>query len=265
MAATTDLTYTAGDTDGSAAGTDEVTLMLSITIEANTAPTFSVTTLPNQSYLEGSAITTLTLPLATGGNGPVTYSLADEAALPAGLTFDGTANPPTITGTPTTPADATTVVYTAHDGDGDMTAGDAVTLTFAITIIADTAPAFAVTSIPARTFFLNEVVALTLPAATSGNGAITYTLTGPAGAALSQAVPGLTFTASTRVLSGAPTTVAATTDLTYTAGDTDGSAAGTDEVTLMLSITIEENTAPTFSVTSICPTRVTSRAARLSR
>ena len=70
VAATTDLTYTAGDSDGSAAGTDEVTLMLSITIEANTAPTFSVTTLPNQSYLEGSAIEPLTLPLATGGNGP---------------------------------------------------------------------------------------------------------------------------------------------------------------------------------------------------
>ena len=64
-------------------------------------------------------------------------------------------------------------------------------------------------------------VDLTLPRATGGNGAITYTLT-PATPA------GLTFIPATRVLSGMPSTVAGATTYTYTAGDTDGSAAGTD-------------------------------------
>ena len=66
---------------------------------------------------------------------------------------------------------------------------------------------------------------------------------------MNTAVPGLTFDAATRTLSGTPTTVAVSTDLTYTAGDTDGSAPGTDEVTLTLSITIEAGTStapPTF-------------------
>ena len=51
------------------------------------------------------------------------------------------------------------------------------------------------------------ITALTLPVATGGTGTLTYTLTGPAMRGLAdQAVPGLTFTATTRVLSGTPTT-----------------------------------------------------------
>ena len=185
-------------------------------------------------------ITPLTLPAATGGNGAITYTLTG-ATLPAGLTFDGTAR--TITGTAGTAASAQTFTYTAMDADDDT-----ATLSIRITVdtMADTAPTFGDATDDARTYTAGLMITpLTLPFATGGNGAITYTLTGPASAALSQAVPGLTFTASTRVLSGAPTTVAAATDLTYTAGDTDGSAAGTDEVSLMFSITIEANTGVT--------------------
>ena len=47
------------------------------------------------------------------------------------------------------------------------------------------------------------IPALTLPLATGGTGTLTYTLTGPASAALSQAVPGLTFNTTARVLSPA--------------------------------------------------------------
>ena len=209
------------------AADDEVSLMFSITIEANTAPAFSVTSIPNQSYLEDSVITPLTLPLATGGNGaPITYSLV--GTLPAGLTFNAAASPPTITGTPTTPAAATTVVYAANDGDSDMTASDTATLpAFTITIIADTAPAFAVTTIPARLFFLNEVVALTLPAATGGNGAGTYTLT--------PALPtGLTFNAAARTITGTASTPATARTFTYTVMDTDD-----DTATLTIRITVD--------------------------
>ena len=55
-------------------------------------------------------------------------------------------------------------------------------------------------------------VDLTLPAATGGEGAITYTLT--------PAIPGLTLDATTGALTGMPTTAAAAADHTYTAGDT---------------------------------------------
>ena len=63
---------------------------------------------------------------------------------------------------------------------------------------------------------MGTAVDLTLPRATGGNGAITYTLT--------PATPtGVNFDAATRVLSGMPSTVAGATTYTYTAGDTDGS------------------------------------------
>ena len=82
------------------------------------------------------------------------------------------------------------------------------------------------------------ITGLTLPAATGGTGTLTYTLTGPGAAALSQAVPGLTFTATTRVLSGTPTT-AATTALTYTVTDERGSTASdTFDITVAAAVAL---------------------------
>ena len=98
----------------------------------------------------------------------------------------------------------------------------------------DTAPTFSVTSITAQTFTVGTAVNLSLPTATGGEGAIVY--------ALSLAIPGLTLDAATGVLTGTPDTAAAATDYTYTAGDTDGSAAGTDEASLTFSITVSEMT-----------------------
>ena len=65
------------------------------------------------------------------------------------------------------------------------------------------------------------ITALTLPAATGGTGTLTYTLRDGGGNdvdATDNAVPGLTFNTTARVLSGTPTT-AATTALTYTVTD----------------------------------------------
>ena len=73
-----------------------------------------------------------------------------------------------------------------------------------------------------RTWVVDEAIApLTLPEA-RGVG-VTYALTGPNGAQVSDAVPGLTFDAATRVLSGTPTEEGATT-LTWTATDRHGNA-----------------------------------------
>ena len=66
----------------------------------------------------------LTLPAATGGTGPYTYSVS---ALPAGLNFD--AGTRVISGTPTTATPATPVTYTATDATGDS-----ASLTFTITV-----------------------------------------------------------------------------------------------------------------------------------
>ena len=230
--------YTAADSDATVGSSDEATLTLTITIEANTPPAFSVTSLTDQSYLQGSLITPLTLPVASGGNGAITYTLTP----PPGLVFDAATR--VLSGAPTTAAGATMYTYTAGDTDGSAAGTDEVSLMFSITVEADTAPTFGGATDDARTYTAGLLIEpLTLPVATGGNGAITYTLTTPP--------VGLTFDAATRVLSGTPTTVAAATDLAYRAGDSDGSTAGTDEVTLMLSITIEANTAPTFSVASI--------------
>ena len=81
---------------------------------------------------------------------------------------------------------------------------------------------------------------VTLPPATGGTGTISYTLTGPNGADLSE-VPGLTFTATNRELSGTPTT-AGTTELTYTATD----SATPTPATVTQTFTITVNTVLTL-------------------
>ena len=51
---------------------------------SDTAPTFAVT-VADQTYTEGEAVSPLTLPVASGGNGTLSYSLAPTVP---GLTFD---------------------------------------------------------------------------------------------------------------------------------------------------------------------------------
>ena len=92
-------------------------------------PTFgSGATIPNQAYRTGEAISTLQLPLASGGNRPLTYSIT--SALPAGLTFDPRSR--TITGTPSTASESTGYTYRATDADAINPDSD--TLDFTITV-----------------------------------------------------------------------------------------------------------------------------------
>ena len=233
-------TLTAADS-----GSAQVTLMFTVTVEAATAgtgPAFAAgTTVSDQAYFVSTAITSLTLPAATGGDGTITYSLTP--AIP-GLTLNPTSR--VLTGTPTTVAGATMHTYTATD-----TASATDTLMFSITIdAADTAPAFtAGVTVSAQTYTVNTAITpLPLPTATGGNGASTYTLT--------PAIPGLTLNADTGVLSGTPTTEATATDYTYTARDSDDNRMSTDEVSLMFSITVNR-ALPTGVTLSVNPPAVT--------
>ena len=231
QASATTYTYTAGDTDGSTAGTDEATLTFTIAVNAAaaTVPTFGDATIGDLTYAIGTAVD-LTLPVATGSD-TLFYSVRG-ATLPDGLTFN--------TGTRVLSGMPTTAGFTMHSYRVANVFARAVALMFTITITdpdaPDTPPAFADgATVAAQTFTMGTAVDLTLPRATGGNGAITYTLT--------PATPtGVNFDAATRVLSGMPSTVAAATTYTYTAGDTDGSDAGTDEVSLTFTITV--NAAP---------------------
>ena len=208
-AATTALTYTVTDERGStASATFDITVADGVALNAPT----------DQAYTMGRPIPALTLPAATGGTGTLTYTLRDatgndvdavDNAVP-GLTFDTTTR--TLTGTPTTAA-TTALTYTVTDENGSTASAN-----FSITV----ANRVMLTD---QTYTTGRPIPdLTLPVGTGGTGTLTYTLTGPARAALNNAVPGLTFTATTRVLSGTPTEEGMTA-MTYTVTDEHGSTA----------------------------------------
>ena len=121
---------------------------------------------------------------------------------------------------------------TATDMDGDE-----ATLAFPITVLEDLFPEFAET-VPAQLYWVGAAIdALALPAATGGNGALTYTL--------SPALPeGLVFDPETRIVSGTPSVAMAETGYTLTATDMDG-----DEATLAFPITVLEDLFPEFAET----------------
>ena len=235
----TGYTYTVTDADDNTAAGDMASLTVNIEILANDPPAFGTTTSLNPvSYIEDAAIMSLTLPVATGGNGEGTiiYTYTLVGALPAGLAFNEVTR--VLSGTPTTPAGAVTVVYTAHDSDPDRTSTDAGTLSLVITIIADIAPAFAdgaMAGLRNPTFVMAETVAITLPAATDGNGASTYTLT-------PDLPTGLVFDATARTITGTAMTATQMT-FTYTAMDGDD-----DTASLMFTLAVEAtNTVPAFA------------------
>ncbi len=89
-------------------------------------------TIADQEYVVGTAIDSLVLPAATGGNGDLTYSIS---TLPAGLAFDAATR--TLSGTPSVATDgASNMVYTVIDGDNDANA-----LVFSIAVTRAVLPA----------------------------------------------------------------------------------------------------------------------------
>ena len=100
---------------------------------------------------------------------------------------------------------------------------------------ADTSPSFSGSQANLLFTENSPISTVTLPAASGGNGSLTYSL--------SPSVPGLTFTASNRQLSGTPTR-AGTYRMTYTVRDNDNDN-DTDTDTRSFTISVASASAPT--------------------
>ena len=234
-------TYTATE------GDTTVTLTFTIAVDEDTAPEFvdpqtlAPLQIPNQTYVVNEAITALTLPEATGGNPPITYTLAEAGAgpqgrtraatdtgnqgavltLPAGLTFDPETR--VLSGEPTVLQQPRTYLYTASDYNGSR-----ATMEFTIAVEEEKVPTFGDQTIAPQTYVQDTAIRpLALPVATGGNGRLTY--------ALSAIPAGLTFDSATRVLAGTPTEVQPATRYTYTVTDEDGDPAP-EELTVTITI-----------------------------
>ncbi len=233
------VSYTYKATDSSTPP-GEAELTFTIEVQTDTSPTFGAVSVDDRTFIDDVTITDLVLPAATGGNAPLTYSLGPTPALPTGLTFDAATR--TISGTPSAVMTETEYTLKVTDADGNTADTDAATLTFKITVEADTSPDFSTVSVDAQTFIDGVTITdLVLPAATGGNAPLTYSL------GATPALPtGLTFRADTRTIAGAPTVTQTATTYTLTATDANG-----DTGTLTFDITVEADTAPSFGTATI--------------
>ena len=199
----------------------------SVTVEDDQPPPNAIPTCPsisNRSYQVGASVS-LSLPAASGGDGTLTYTVS---GLPAGLSDSG--SPPTISGKPTT-AGSSTVTYQARDADGDPCSEE-----FTITVTEE--PPNATPTCPNisnRSYKVGASVSLSLPAASGGDGTLTYTVSGlPAGLSDSGSPP---------TISGKPTTKGLST-VTYKARDADG-----DPCTRTFTITVTgDDDPPTVTI-----------------
>ena len=213
---------------------------------ADSAPRFA-RAVAAQTYTLGAPIRTLWLPPATGGNRPLTYTLTP--AVP-GLTFAPRAL--RLTGTPTR-AGTYRMTYRVTDADGNVRATDADTRRFTITVQAESAPRFT-QAVARQTYTLGAAIrTLWLPRTTGGNGALTYRLT--------PTVPGLTFNARLRRLTGTPTR-AGTYRITYSVTDADGNTRATDADRRIFIVSVQADSAPRFTRPAVSQTYTVGTAIR---
>ena len=214
-------TLTVTDADGSTA-----TLTFTFEVEPDLMPSFGDVQVPVQRYVQDVEIAPLVLPAATGGNGPLTYALTGpgpSGAPPEGLAYippgDAAGGGGTLTGTPVVVVEASTWTLTVTDFDGDT-----ATLTFTVEVAPDLAPTFGDAQVPAQRYMQDvEIAPLALPAATGGNGALTYTLTPVLPEGLTYTPPG--DAAGGGVLAGTPAVPVARAAWTLAAADADGDTA----------------------------------------
>ena len=230
---TTILIYTVTDSDPS--DSDSATLSVTINIAGDSRPMFASNTFgPLTLTQTWPIVPAITLPAASGGNIGIAYMIEDEDDLPGDLMFNSDTRE--LSGTPTV-----TVMFTiriiAEDMDGNEIESDTDTLEVIITVAADIAPVLP--GVDDQNYIENsQIVNLTLPEATGGNGGVTmYSLTPPP--------TGLTFNAdpNSRVLSGTPR-VTGVFDLDYMVIDSD--PVNPDPALTSFRISIEADAVPSF-------------------
>ena len=186
--------------------------------------------------------------------------------LPAGLSFAAATR--TVAGTPTGTRAKTTYTFTATDAAnnraGPPGTGAGTGLPVVMEVRADTVPTFgsrASVSWPADAR-VQTALSVNLPAASGGNGTLTYTLS-PAAADGRPALPtGLSYTAPAAedahggTIAGTPTAGIASTTYTLTVTDSDASVSAADADTLRFRIAVTDAT-PTFGTATIPPQRYT--------
>ena len=179
--------------DGSYAITYQVTDSGSGVVQQTKVLTFNIIVqslalaeITDKTFKRNSAITTFTLPEATGGSGTKTYTLT---GLPTGLSF--TASSRQVSGTPTGATGESTITYSVTDSSSPQQS-DSIMFKINITNLV-----WASTQAN-LVFSCDEAITqTTLPAATGAIGTVTYSV--------SSLPTGLSFAASTRILSGTPT------------------------------------------------------------
>ena len=144
--------------------------------------------------------------------------------------FSGSGDSYTLTVTPSGNVNVVVSVGANTGTDGGGNTGPAAAES--ATAVWDVAPDFGTATVANQSYTLNSAIAdLVLPAATGGNGTLTY--------ALSPDPPaGLTFTASTRTLSGTPTARQTATTYTYQVTDADANTAASDADSLTFTIAV---------------------------
>ena len=218
IAGATVYTVTATNATGSSTATFTFTVVVA-------APTFTLSS-SSENRTVNTAATGFT---ATSTGGAVdSYSISPSA--PAGMSFDTSTG--AFTGTPTIIAGATVYTITATNATGSSTA------TFTLTVVV-AAPAFTLSS--------------SAESRATGNSLTGYTITSTGGAVASYSISpsapaGLTFSTSTGLLSGSPTSVASATTYTITATNTSGTTTATFELTVTLGT-------PSFSLSSTSEVR----------
>ncbi len=198
-----------------------------ITITAYTGPSFGSESIEDKVYINGEAVNE-TLPEATSGNAPLTYSLTNTGlttlTLHRGLDYTDRV----ISGTlniniPEILPHTWSYTYKVTDNDGDTDE-----LTFSITVRdATDVPTFSGETIDDQEYTAGvQITPVTLPEATSGDAPLIYRLT--------PALPdGLIYNNITGVISGTPTAAMSETMYTYTVTDNDGD---TDELTFNIEV-----------------------------
>ena len=178
--------------------------------------------MPDQSYVVGTAIEPLALPEATGGVPPVTYVLGLD--VPPGLQFDAG----TLTGTPTE-ARTYPMGYLATDAIGDT-----ALIRFRILVTSAAEPLAFVGSVSDQSYVVGTAIdVLPLPEAYGGTPPLTYEIIGRP-----KPPPGLKFTydsgSGTHFLEGTPTE-AGEYRMTYKVTDANG-----EQAELPFTVTVTE-------------------------